>query len=251
MSVRSRHTSSRARKAAPALPALAAAARTDPGAALAMARACRPETAAAIAAVWQEPPAPAATFDTQKLAILAVALHQFKPAWGPAWAEAGLAQTGPRQATRRALLAPLAAQIAPSKVLTEATWAQADGALARALADAALLDEAVARLMRAARKAPAVLPAAETVEAEALAMRQAVDAAAAARGISLFSAPGDIAAFDAARHEPNTGHRLAEGEAVRVVSPGVTRGEGAAAHIVLRAGVRRISGRQAAKGRPE
>lgn len=113
---------------------------------------------------------------------------------------------------------------APLKAaLAKAAWAEADRALARALADLSALDGAQTP---AARKAGWALVA------------QSLNRAGRCRNLARLGMPGDIVAYDPGQHEGAAG-AIRAGTPVRIVTPGVARG-GAA---LVRAQVARIRAR--------
>ena len=111
--------------------------------------------------------------------------------------------------TKKKTARPQRPERALSEALAEAAWAEADAALALALVE---FDHA-----EAAKKA-------ETRE-EALALaQQALANAARRRGLQRFGAVGRQEPYDAARHEL-TAPRAKPPKNVRIVTPGVARGE--------------------------
>ncbi|MEQ1618170.1 MAG: hypothetical protein ABL883_07480 [Terricaulis sp.] len=95
-----------------------------------------------------------------------------------------------------------------ANTLAEASWTQADRALAEAIANFSELDAAQTP---AKRKALMALVA------------QSLQRAARRRGLERIGAEGEIAAFDAGRHELSSKGPRAPKE-VRILVPGVARG---------------------------
>jgi hypothetical protein len=111
-----------------------------------------------------------------------------------------------------------APSVSLSGALAEAAWAEADLALAEALAD---LDEAETA-------------ADETARADALAMlSQSLARAARKRGLSRIGALGELAAFDPGEHDLATGGTKTP-KKVRIAARGVARG----GDVLVRARVR-------------
>lgn len=122
--------------------------------------------------------------------------------------------------------------------LGEAGWAEADRALAAALAEAAALETAIAKLAR--RNTPAAVQRAE--DAFAL-LTQALDTTARKRGVSRFGDVGAVEKFDPARHEIIGAAR--KSARVRLIAPGVLKG----GEVLLKARAKLAAARKSASRR--
>lgn len=109
-------------------------------------------------------------------------------------------------------------------MMAEAAWAQADRALAQALRDAAMVEQAVRPLKRGAPRAKV-----QPVEDGLLILSQSLSRAARARGLKMFGAVGAVVPFDPRLHEAPA--RAREPKLVRITTPGVTR----ASDVVMKA----------------
>lgn len=122
-----------------------------------------------------------------------------------------------------------------SRALGEATWAEADHALALALRDC---DGALAAVnaIRRARTAATRAARMEAAESAVQLARQSIAAAARLRRLSLTGAVGQKLAFDPAMHALD---REGGASDVRILAPGVVR-EGRPAQVILRAEARAV-----------
>lgn len=101
--------------------------------------------------------------------------------------------------------------------LGEAGWAEADRALASALAESAALETAIAKLSRS--KSAAAIQ--RTEDAFAL-LTQALDTVSRKRGVARFGEIGAVEKFDPERHEiAGTARKSAR---VKLLAPGVLKG---------------------------
>jgi hypothetical protein len=101
--------------------------------------------------------------------------------------------------------------------LGEAGWAEADRALAVALAESAALETAIAKLSRS--KGPAAIQ--RTQDAFAL-LTQALDTVSRKRGVARFGEVGAVERYDPERHEIAVAAR--KSAPVKLVAPGVLKG---------------------------
>ncbi len=125
-------------------------------------------------------------------------------------------------------------------VLAQASWRDADEALAKALRDFSALEKAA---QAASRKAPAAQ--AQHVEDALWAVSQSLRAAGRRRNLHRFGDVGAIERFDPKRHALLKPGKRAPVE-VRITSPGVMRGAGDDSEIVLMALVAPVRARKAA-----
>lgn len=122
--------------------------------------------------------------------------------------------------------------------LGEAGWAEADRALADALAESAALDLAINKLARS--KSAAAVQRAE--DAFAL-LTQALDTVARKRGVSRFGEVGAVEKFDPERHEIADAPRKAA--QVKLIAPGVLKG----GEVLLKARAKLAAARKSAAKR--
>jgi hypothetical protein len=121
--------------------------------------------------------------------------------------------------------------------LAEATWAQADQALALAWREVARLETNIAAAQRSRAIKAAGAAAGKrfaALAADALLVRQALDRAARLRGLRLFGAKGQSVRYDAARHDLE-GARATRDGAGRLARPGVERRVGEHMIVLARA----------------
>lgn len=124
-------------------------------------------------------------------------------------------------------------------VLAQASWRDADEALAKALRDFSALEKAA---QAASRKAPP--PQAQQVEDALWAVSQSLRAAGRRRNLHRFGDVGAVEQFDPQRHALLKPGKRAPSK-VRITSPGVMRGAGDDAEIVLMALVSPVRARKA------
>ncbi|HVY84702.1 MAG TPA: hypothetical protein VG943_06195 [Caulobacterales bacterium] len=144
---------------------------------------------------------------------------------------------GPRAAKPRAAARPPAFSLADK--LGQAAWAEADQALARALADFANLERAADAATKALKRHRSSAKA-EALDGGALMLRQSLLQLARKRGLTAFGEPGAVEAYDPRRHELNKPVRAPA--FVKVLSAGWARGVGANCEVLVKARV--VSARQ-------
>lgn len=122
--------------------------------------------------------------------------------------------------------------------LGEAGWAEADRALAAAIAESAALDLAINKLARS--KSPTAVKRAE--DAFAL-LTQALDTVARKRGVSRFGEVGAVEKFDPERHE--IAGATPKSARVKLTAPGVMKG----GDVLLKARAKLAAARKSAAKR--
>jgi len=122
--------------------------------------------------------------------------------------------------------------------LGEAGWADADHALAAALAETAALETAIAQLSRS--RSAAAIQRAE--DAFAL-LTQALDTVSRKRGVSRFGEVGAVESYDPERHEVAGGAR--KSARVKLLASGVLKG----GDVLLKARAKLAAARKSAAKR--
>ena len=122
--------------------------------------------------------------------------------------------------------------------LGEAGWADADRALAAALAESAALEVAIAKLARS--NSPAAIQ--RTEDAFAL-LTQALDTVSRKRGVSRFGEVGSVEKFNPERHEITGAAR--KSSRVKLLAPGVLKG----AEVLVKARAKLEAARKSAAKR--
>jgi molecular chaperone GrpE (heat shock protein) len=124
--------------------------------------------------------------------------------------------------------------------LGEAGWAEADKALAAALAETVGLETALAKLARS--KSPAAIQRADDAF---VMLTQALDTVARKRGVSRFGEVGAVEKFDPERHEIDGAPR--KSARVKLVAPGVLKG----GEVLLKARAKLEAARKSAAKRKQ
>ena len=127
-------------------------------------------------------------------------------------------------------------------IMAEASWAEADAALAAVLQEFATLESAARAATRVLKRAGAEARV-DALDSAVLMVRQHLQQAARRRGLRLFGQVGDVVAFDAARHELARPAKQSSKQ-VKIVVSGVMRGERADAKVLAKARVSPVRARR-------
>lgn len=152
------------------------------------------------------------------------------------------AQPRRKPAARAAAVAPQPPAFDLTTVLAQASWRDADEALAKALRDFTALEKAARAMSRKLRTEAA---GAQEIEDSLWAVSQSLRAAGRRRNLHRFGEIGDVEPFDAERHALLKAAKRSPAM-VRITTPGVMRGADPDADIVLKALVTPLRARKPA-----